>query len=418
MKITKRDKNTIMTVFWFYILVFFTLLFYSITFFYPNIIEIENKKIDLIKLYENKVEIENKWITFADFVLLNKDTKDIYLKNVISNIDEKFYNDNFKNTWNWVFENFINSKIKDINSWESQNKLLLQNERIAKILPSYIEDSNWEEENILTNFRFINYIESILATFNLDSTDKIWITNIELLWDYEKIDWKNNNLEVNIFAFPLSFTIDWTKESIINFLYFAQNVWNIVISEKDDISLNEALSVYTDKWEEFLKTKFWKITLKGDPDYNELNYNIFENQIFNIDYIKFWEYINTYWSLRAKSNFSDFVKSTQWNEEYSIDVKLYFYVKWIQQYELIAYMSTIIEKYFVLNKEVSNKLKDVNMSKYDLVKFKQANSYLNEINKEIQNLKKELLKKENLEQLYGKVIKYNASFTQIEKLIK
>ncbi len=409
MKLTKRDKNTLTVVFWFYILVFFILSFYSITYFYPNIIEIENKKIELKELYESKVQIENKWITFSEFVVLNKENENVYLKNIISNIEESFYDNNFINTWDWKFENFINRKKLDIDSWENQNKLLIQNEKIIKILPSYSEKDNWKNENTLTNFKFINYIESILATFNLESTDKIWIENIELLWEYKQLSWKNNNLEVNLFAFPLKFTIDWTKEWIINFIHFAQNVWNIIISEENDFT------IYND---EFLKTRYLYITLKWDPNYRNSDYNIYENQILNIDYIKFWEYINTYWPLREKLEFSDYVKSTQWNDKYSVDVKLYFYVKWLQQHELTEYIKIIIEKYFLLTKAVENKIKNVNTSKYDILKFKQVNVYLKEINKEILNLKKELQKKVNLEQLYNKVDKYSTSFRQIEKLIK
>jgi len=406
MKTTKREKNAILIVFGFHLLLFFTILFFSITYYYPEIKLIELKKIELKKLYENKLEIEKKWITFNDFKDLNNNSKDAYYKNLISNLNNDFYVENFINNWEWDFENFINKKTKTINDWENQAKLLLNNEEVSKVLPSYLENNIWNEKNLLSNFRFINYVESILKTFNIKSSDKIWINNIELLWDYKELNWKNNNLESNIFAIPLNLTIEWKKEWIINFLYFAQNVWNIEIDDNN-------FEVYKD---DFLSDRFWKTILKWDNS-NNATYNIYKNQFFDIEYIKFWDYIDESSQIRNKTNFITFLKNTQWNSTYKIDVKLNFYVKWIQQYELIEYIESIINNYFDLNKKVNSVLNSTKIDEYDKINYKKVSSYLKEIQKEITNLNKELKKRENLEQLYNKVIKYNTVFTQINKLI-
>jgi len=415
MELTKREKDSIFIVFWFYIILFFVLIYYSINYLYPNIKTIENKKVELKALYKNKEIIEKQWISFNDFVSLNKALKttknekdNTYLKTIIENVDVKFYNDNFINNWEWDYKNFIIQKNEEVNSEENQKKLLDQANQISKILPSYIEKYLWNEKNILTNFKFINYIESIIETFNLSTSDKIWINKIELLWDYKKLNWKTNNLEVNIFSIPLKLTIQWEKSSILNFLLFVKKVWNVDLKNGEFVIKS---------WEK-LKTKHWIVVLKWDEFDNIDNYNLYKNQIFDIDYIKFWEYIDSSLLLRWESEFIKFINNTQWEEKYQIDIKLSFYVKWIEQFELYSFINNILTRYSKLNTNVAKKLKSFDTNKYDLVQFKKSNTYLKEIETDIWLLKKELQKKDDLEWLYNKVMKYNTSFTQIEKLFK
>lgn len=405
MILSQREKNSSIIIFTFYVLLFFVLIYCLIQYLYPNILKIEASKNELRQLYENILKTEKEWLSYNDFITLNSTKEDVYFRWILNNISEDYYNKNFINNWSWSFSSFIDSKIKSINSKENQAKLISQNDKVSKILPSYLENSSWKEKNILTNFKFINYVENIFETFNLRSSDKIWISNIELLWDYQKLNWLDNNLDVNIFALPLKLTIEWKKESIINFIYFAQHVWNI--------NINNDISIYSDS---FLKTIHWNIVFKWDYN-NSRDYNIYKNQIFEIEYIKFWDYIDSSFDDKWNSNFIDFLKKNQWDEDYKIDVKLNFYVKWIQQFELSSYIKSILDKYSELNSLISKKLKNVNIDKYDLVTYKKANSYLNEIREEINSLSKELEKNINLEDLYNKVIKYNTSFIQIEKLI-
>lgn len=410
MKTSKRERNFIVFTFGFYVIVFIILLIYTFTYFIPNIKEIETKKQELRILYNTKSELEKKWLLYSDFKSLNQSTKDKYLISILSSIDKDFYDKNFINTWDSNYESFISNKIVDINSWENNDKLKLLNSKISKILPSYLKDYSWANKDTLTNFKYINYLESIFQTFWLKTTDSLWITNIELLTDYNQMDWKNNNwLDVNLFSIPLKLTLKWKKDWIVNFLHFAKYVWKIELNND-----SSDFYVYKDK---FLKTKYWDIILKWIPYDNLSSYNIYENQLFEIDYIKLKNNIDSSNNFKWNLELADYIKNSQANEDYEIEVLLKFYIKWIQQYELSTFITNLLDKYTQLTNEVNKKVKDPKTNKYDIVTYKNIAKYLNDLNSDMQNLKKELAKNQNLEQLYSKIVKHKNSLLKIEELI-
>jgi len=404
MKLTNREKNSIISTFAFYILIFFILLYFALSYFYPEIIKIEAKKIETQELYDTKTKTEKEWISLSDFKKLNKNTKDTYFENILQNLDKEFYNENFINNEELSFDTFINKKIDEVNSDEYINNLMLQDLKISKVLPSYNENNVWNQDNIISNFKFVNYVESIISTFELKTTDKIWINNIVLLKDYQNLNGPNSSIESNIFAIPLKLSLEWKKAKILDFLNFANNVWKIIIDEG-------RVDIYKDEY--FNSNQWWQINLKWDYD----NDNIYKNQLFDIEYIKYWEYIDSSLSSRKSKEFIDFIKGGQSNQDYKIDVQLNFYVKWIEQYELISYIKGIINHYNTLNTNINKKLSDKSVEKYDEINYKKAKIYLAEISKDIKNINKDLNKKENLEQLYNKAINLNISFMQIDKLI-
>lgn len=258
--------------------------------------------------------------------------------------------------------------------------LSFQNEKITKILPSYIINNNDStEDNVLTNFKFINYVEKIINTFNLSTNDKIWINNVEVVSEYENLN-SNTNLDVNIFEIPLKLNLSWTKKGILSFLHFAYNVWNIKITEDEDIVVNkdDFFSKYTVlKWDEY----------KSD-------YNIYENQIFDIEYISMTNYID--WSTKQRKEMSlyDFIIEDQGNDNFDVDIKLNFYVKWIEQYELISFISSVIKHYNDLKSEVNKQFKLLWNDNYD-VNISKAYIYLDDNTKNMQNFEKQLRKKKN-----------------------
>jgi hypothetical protein len=126
---------------------------------------------------------------------------------VLKNIDKVFYDENLKNSEDPSFMSFLENKKIEINSLESQNILEQREKKIVHILPSYSDTSNIIDESALTDFKFINYIESVIETFGMSHSDSIGIKKLELLDDFISQDEKQNSLETNLFAIPVKLNI-------------------------------------------------------------------------------------------------------------------------------------------------------------------------------------------------------------------
>lgn len=401
MKLNKRQKNSLIIVLVFQVMVIIIITYFLFSYIMPNLGLIKNKKLEVIDFYDNIIELETKWINYKDFISLNKNIEDEYLSNLLNSMSEKFYNENFINTDHDNFEQFISNYILDINSEENQKLLLEQNEKITKILPSYIENNDSTEKNILTNFKFVNYVEKVINTFNLSTNDKIWINNVQLVEEYKSLS-SNNNLDINIFEIPLKLKLSWTKQWILSFLHFAYNVWKLKIADNDDIIIN------TDSF-------FSKYTVLKWDDYIS-DYNIYENQIFDIEYINMSKYIDKSTNQRTDISLYDFIIDTQANDDYEVDVKLNFYVKWIEQYEMINFISSVLKKYDTLKIQIARQVQLLWAENYD-VNISNAQLYLLENTQNMQNFKKQLTKKEKLDTLYSKLIDYDKKFKQIENYL-
>jgi hypothetical protein len=77
-----------------------------------------------------------------------------------------------------------------------------------------------------------------------------------------------------------------------------------------------------------------------------------------------------------------------------------------------------LDKYTILVKDVNLKMKDKKTKPHISQKLEKINLYLKEISKDIVSIKKSLKKKENLDDLYKKVINYNTIFDSYEKQLK
>ena len=102
-----------------------------------------------------------------------------------------------------------------------------------------------------------------------------------------------------------------------------------------------------------------------------------------------------------------------WTEKIDIEVKLNFYIKWIEQYELIRFINSVLSKYDKISKKVDNRLIVLGDKGYD-ENIKKADEHLEDIKKEMDDFKKQLNKKENLEKLYSKLMIHNKNIMAIE----
>ena len=395
MKRTTREKNTIIITFIFYFIlilgVIWIILFNTIW----KISEVEAKKIDTQKLYEELSKIKKEWINFNEFKNISTDNETD--KVILSNITSDFYNKYLKNNWSTDFDTFINKKKNELNSEENIKLIEKNKSQIINILPTYSENNInilWDK---LSDFEFVNYIESIVDSFNLSIWWSIGIWNVVLLDEYAVSSNWWDSLESSIFYIPLNITVKGTKSNIIDFLYFIEHVWNIEIN-------NNKINVVRD-YKNFLSVNWFPKILSWDKYIKD--YNIFEHQITDISKISIPEYIDWSYISRGDKDFVDFIKKTQWNDEFEVKVNLNFYVKWQPKYEILKFIKSVTNNFKLLNLKV-NQLISWNKVKWaKLIDLKKKQNLLKNLNTKVVNINKELRKQKDLEQIYKNAIEIN-----------
>jgi hypothetical protein len=138
-------------------------------------------------------------------------------------IEPSFYTKHFKNDTNNTYLAFLEIKKEEFNNPILQQRFKQKQEQIVKLLPTYSEVHLEDNDNILSDFKFINYMEAILQTFSLDYSNEIGLNDVVLLEEYSENDSKSK-LNTSIYYIPVGLDIKGTKYNIINFLYFLEKV--------------------------------------------------------------------------------------------------------------------------------------------------------------------------------------------------
>lgn len=401
MKNNKREESSIVMHFMFYFILIIWLSIFTFINIVPNIQAIEEDKTKTLNAYTDLLRITKSWLSFDEFKAnIWTWATDVYLSKIIKNISSEFYNKNLVNTKELTYKKFLESKKIDLNS--NENNLLLEEslKDIEKLLPTYSDNSIEYWNNPLTDYKFINYVESIIETFNLSSDSSLWITNVNLVDEFSVNVKKWESLESNLYYIPLKLVLKWTKTDFIDFIDFIENVGNMKI-ENDEIVLNKYIS-----WNS------WVVKVLEWDKYTK-NYNFYEHQIIDISSIFIKEYLD--WSYISKwdTDFFEFIKNTQWKQKYTFTVDLKFYVKWVPIYKVEEFIQKIIDRYNELNKLVKKSLVNTKISRWERINLTKINSTLKQIDKDIINLKKELRKKEKIEELYIQALKIDSIIVPI-----
>jgi len=404
------------------ILIFSWIIFMLNSYFYPEYKKIEDKKTDLENIKNEKLELSKYWLKYEKFKLLfnkNKKTNWEYINNIYSDPTKEFkstYISNLVSSWTGSYNDFIlklDEKIEERKEDLSKSNI---KEVVEKILPFYKSSSNFKDKWI-TDFEFINYIENILYNFQLEYEWNIWITN--LVSEEEKNNkQKNSELSWNIYSFNLPLKITWTKRDIINFLYYIENIWSVSFTKKwDSIKIKE-MSYYN-----VLIDNKWK-TKNNDFKDMEAIFNwkkdIFNNILVTIDSINFNDYIDNSLQIRKikKESFISFLKKWQWDEEYNIDIKLKFYVKWQEIIKIKNYINKTINRYNIIKTSLFSwikywkniKTKKTNSINYSIKQIEKYSSYILSIDKDIKELSDSKKIKNEIWNLYKKSENYNRIF--------
>lgn len=353
---TKRDESRI--IFWNIFSLLFVIWFSLVIVIHiiPQIDEIELLKIETLQLSKNLKAYEKEWIPLENLkTTISENKKDLniklddsYVNSLLSEISQDFYDKNLKNKTDSSYNKFIEDKLekfKDSSTNEEKIKL------ISKILPYYSD--TLKEEDGLTDFQFINYIESIIYTFGLSYNNAIWIKEIKQLDNYwlTKTD---SLLDKWIYEIPVELNITWAKSSIIDFLYYIENVWKVSVDEKN----NELVINKEDPLNRWLFSEFRTKRLDWQR-WKSWEYNIFNNQIIDVANIQMSKYIDSsdtwidYSWVEDKQKFLKYIKSTQNKEIFEVKIKLNFYVKWLPKYKIENFISAFNTKLSKLTNEAN-----------------------------------------------------------------
>lgn len=399
-----RKYNDILNTYIVNVLVFMgMLLFY---FFY--LLSISNvygdNKLNLSNLIEKNSQLEKKGIGYDDLLWLLSGNKDA--STVLSKMGSSFYDKNFWNTSNKTYLNYLSDKSKEILNIKSTDEIQNRAEKVNKVLPAYSKWVNIEWN--MSDLDFINYVENLLKTFQLQTTSNIWISSI-VSTNSDSEDVKKN-IDTNwsqIYYIPLSLELTGKKSDILDFLYFIQNVWVVSSTSKDKINFykDDILASKTMVWQQRLQ-----------------NYNIFENELMDISDIHFQEYINNSNYTRDSTDntvkwFLKFLKGSDVKDEsYTVTVWLKFYIKWLSIYSLTNFYQTIINNFnntLTQSKNLTNIINSkrdliIKNDKSEIISLVQSISmYLENGKSDINSLQDAVKSKNWLEDLYKKANNLN-----------
>jgi len=400
MKRTVREKNSIIITFVFYLILVIVLILFSVFDIINKLDKISSEKDDAKNLYKEINSIEKEWLSFNEFKTLATWTGTE--QEIIKSLSEDFYNKHIKNNTNDSFNEFIDKKIEEFNSPKNK-KLIEENEiQIVNILPTYSESDLNVSWNNLTDYQFVNYVESIFETFWLSTDSAIGIWNVTLLDDYAVSSSMWERLESSIYYIPLSINLKGTKKNIVDFLYFVEKVWSIEVKDNK-------LSIIKDNW--VLSTNWVPKVLVWDK--YEKWYNIFENQIIDISNITMSKYIDSSYASRRNESLIDFIKEKQWNDNFEIKVNLRFYVKWQPKGAVLNYINTVTSNFQKINVDLNKRVSSGKVKWAELIRLRKQQNLLKNLNVKVINLKKDLRKQKDLESVYKKAIAINELISPI-----
>lgn len=404
----KREQNAIIIHFMFYLVLTLWIVIYFFSSILWQIKQIEEKKTQTQELYNNINRIEKSGLVYDEFKALTaNETNNTVIKEILKNITPDFYTNNLVNTTYANYKEFLDNRVKVLNNSDNKKKVAENNDKISKILPPYSDTAIDFSENALTDYKFVNYVESIIETFNFNNENPIWISKVNLIDDYaiNKADW--DSLDSNIYYIPLNLVLSGTKAWVIDFLYYIENVGNINVID-NNIVIND------NYW--FLSTNGIKKVLEWDK--LSADYNIFEHQMIDIDKITFNEYIDTTYVTRWENKFIDFILKTQWNDRFEVNVNLMFYVKWQPTYKIVEYINQILNKHMESVGLVNTNLQKTDIDWLERVNLNKYNDTLKQLNEEIVTIRKNLWNPDKLEELYKRAVKIDELVSPIFKNLK
>ncbi len=400
MNTQNKQQRSILITLSFYSVILFILIWVGVFLLYPEMRYIEAKKIQTNNKYTELEEVKTTWISldiFKDQVSEKVSTP--YEKQLVQNIDANTYQV-FTHTGSIPYTEFLENLTQELQ--QKTEKSSSDSDIIGQILPIY----GGEPENpyTLSDFKFVNYVESIFETFDLEYEWWIGIQDVVLVEDFSS-EKNKNSLEASIFYIPLELKITGAKKSVLDFLHYVESTGKINIE-------GEAIELYSDN-----VLSLWRLPIILEWENYSPEYNIYKNPMIDIANIRMEDYLDSSISSRKEQSFIDFVRETRGNEEFIFDVTLHFYVEGLPQYKIQNKITQIVTDYNNIKAKAIKKRKSASTSAGEKIILDTVIDYLQSINSEIKSLQDNLAKQLKMETLYIEAQEFEKIFTQIQNKI-
>ena len=402
---TRINNSYLLQIFIVNLIIFFWFLGYIFINILPKYSEIEEKKWELAEQISTLKRIQKEGINFQEF----KDQKsknneqNEYLTSILKTISNTFYTKHIKNNWpDELFSTFIESKTQSIQAMKKEPSFQDRIQKIESIIPSYSQNVSSSKKWNLSDFKFVNSVESMLYAFNLTSNDQIGIGEVipvkEFSTNNKKSEEVSNSLDTNLFYIPLRLSLFWRKVDVIDFFHYVENIWTIQVE-------NGEIEFFKDEWSKKIIPSF-----SGS--------NIYESQVFDIESLDIPEYLDSSIVSSDIPDMIEYIKRSQGNERVDFDITLRFYVKWLPDYQIKKYIKETADMYDSLVKDIDSTIKSLTLKQSSaqsdyviaLNSLKSMLYDLQSIENEIKAIRVDMAKSLNLQETYRKSLVFSEKF--------
>lgn len=403
-KLTKRMKSSLIQIAGANIFLCLLFIWVLIFFSYPRISIIENQKDQLLSSYEELQKIKKSGISFQNLQKQAAEsiTEQSFAQVLLESVSENFYNTYFLNAKESTYEKYLDELEKNIVETKISPEYKEKIEVFNTILPYYSPKIQINDES-LTDIHFINYVEKMLYSFNLQSEGDIGI------WNIQKVNQNTispNSLDEAIYKIPLDLEVTGNKGDFADFIHFLENVWNIKIQDNQ-------VEVYEDE--------FISKVIPGRNEWEE--YNIYENQIVDIESVVLREYPDSS-SIKSEEDLVSRLKIEQSREKIEWEIQLNFYVSGLPWYKIEWFISDFLIRFDTVKDEINTNIwmYETEIYKFSEGKHIQALSSLKSLasliisfEEDIWNIRAQLARGENIWELYDRVVLYSDQLEKIEQ---
>lgn len=415
MKKTRRQQNALIINFSLNLAIALLFIWFIIGYIYPQLASISEKKQEIGTTGIEIEQINRAWLSFEQFKSLLQDPSNTspsrFTQKLLERVDSSFHADYLQNTSTGSYQQYAATKLDEI----SNNTSILErrDKSIASILPSYGQYDAQSNTGV-SDFSFTSYVERIFTTFNIRYQGKIGIGELQAVALYDSDQNQQDDLDSSVYATTLSLDISGKKKDIVQLIHYFENVGSLNLT-------NNNLEFYNDN---FL-TQIWrKIVLSGEPGWE--NYNIYMHQLWDISYIRMKDYIDTNFEIRDTQiqQLKSFLKQTQWDEIYEMEIGLNFYFKGLPKYQMRDTISDFFNDYNTLQAKARTQLENIsqisspsNEQRDYLRQLQSIHTWLSSLSTEVKQLKKNAAKPDEIEAVYRRVEDLVAKMSTIEVLI-
>ncbi len=371
---------------------------------FPKIQDIETKKENLVTLYTQFEEIQKLWLSYEQLQTAVTEgwwKQDAFTKNLLTKVDKDFYTEHMSNSLEWDYVSFLNSLSEQVFEFKSSQEFKDRESTIDTLLPYYSPENIFNDDE-LTDFHFVNYIENLLYTFNLDARGDIGVGNIQKV---AKQTWEKIHIwDEGIFAIPLSFQVVGRKSDMVEFLHYFENVGSIVIQDNE-------VAVYDDEF----------ITRKFQWERQRQDYNIYRNQASDIESLFLTQYPDSS-AIKSDEDLISLMKWDQAREKIQADIVLHFYVAGVPWYKMEDFIKNFLEDFNTLSWEIK---RDAGRYKTQIYNFddgeriraistlESLSVLMVSLDEDVKNIRTSLAKRDAIDDLYNTVIEHDNKLKQI-----